>query len=66
MLINQGVPVPEKGTQTQSLCLEGSKAGESYMSLPSSGENGKPATLYVNICQQKCSKQNYSVRITGF
>lgn len=34
MLINQGVPVPEKGTQTQSLCLEGSKAGESYMSLP--------------------------------
>lgn len=48
--------VPEKGTQTQSLCLEGSKAVKCCMSFPSSGENGKPATLYVNICQQNYSK----------
>lgn len=57
--------MPEKGTQTQSLCLEGSKAVESYMSFPSSDENGKPATFYVNICQQNCSKENYSLIITG-
>lgn len=57
--------VPEKGTQTQSLCLEGSKAVESSMSFPSSDENGKPTTLYANVCQQNCSKQNYSLSITG-
>lgn len=65
MLLNQGVSGSEKGMQTQSLCLEGSKAVERSMSFPGSGENGKTATLYVNICQQNCSKQNYSVTITG-
>lgn len=53
ILISHGVSVPEKGTQTQSLCLEGSKAVKSYMSFPSSGENGKPATLYLNIYQKR-------------
>lgn len=65
MLINQGVSGPEKATQTKSLCLEGSKAAESYLRIPSLGENGKPATLYGNIHQQKCSKQKFSVSITG-
>lgn len=50
---------PGKGTQTQSLCLEGSKAVKCYMIFPGSGENGKPTTLYANIGQQ-----NYTNKIT--
>lgn len=35
------------------------------MSFPRSCKNGKPEPLYVNICEQNCSKRNCLAGITG-